>query len=185
MAGLDAVPEGLWPDWSDPRIDVVLATAPAVSMLGGGGLEGMNRPFMLLMGTDDNWVGPAHEYRQFYATLPGPDKTRVLFENADHMIFGNACPAYPGIVDAGFYFVCSDLVWDTGRAKDLASHFVTAFLLAELKGDAEAAKALALENVSFPGSIRDDWLCRCRRANWHPGRRHRRQDCRDGRRDDD
>jgi CubicO group peptidase (beta-lactamase class C family) len=34
---------------------------------------------------------------------------------------------------------------------DLINHFATAFLLAELKGDAEAAAALAPENVSFPG----------------------------------
>lgn len=50
LAGLDAVPEGLWPDWSDPRVDVVAVTAPGVSMLGGGGLEGMQRPFLLLVG---------------------------------------------------------------------------------------------------------------------------------------
>ena len=37
------------------------------------------------------------------------------------------------------------------RAHDLINHFVTAFLLAELKGDSEAAKALAPENVTFPG----------------------------------
>ena len=33
---------------------------------------------------------------------------------------------------------------------DLINHFVAAFLLAELKGDPEAAKALAPENVTFP-----------------------------------
>ena len=33
----------------------------------------------------------------------------------------------------------------------MIDHFATAFLLAELKGDAEAAAALAPENVSFPG----------------------------------
>ena len=120
-------------------------------MLGGGGLDEMRRPIMLLVGTNDNSVGAALEYRQAYETLPGPHKTRVLFENADHMIFGNACPAYPGMVDAGLYFVCSDLVWDMDRAHDLTNHFATAFLLAELKGDAEAAKALAPENVAFPG----------------------------------
>jgi hypothetical protein len=31
------------------------------------------------------------------------------------------------------------------------NHFVIAFLLAELKGDTEATKALAPENVTFPG----------------------------------
>jgi hypothetical protein len=55
------------------------------------------------------------------------------------------------MVDAGMYVVCSDSVWDMDRVHDLTNHFVTAFLLAELKGDAEAAKALAPENVSFTG----------------------------------
>lgn len=151
LAGLQAAPAGLWPDWSDPRIDVVVASAPDVSKLGGGGLEGMHRPFMLLIGTNDNMVGAAHAYRHAYETLPGPNKTRVLFENADHMIFGNACPAYPGMVEAGFYSVCSDSVWDMDRAHDLINHFATAFLLAELKGDKEAAKALAPANATFTG----------------------------------
>jgi hypothetical protein len=42
-------------------------------------------------------------------------------------------------------------VWDIDRAHDLVNHFVIAFLLAELKGDAEAAAALAPDVVSFPG----------------------------------
>ena len=37
------------------------------------------------------------------------------------------------------------------RAHDLTNHFMTAFLLAELKGDPEAAAALAPENVASPG----------------------------------
>ena len=37
------------------------------------------------------------------------------------------------------------------RAHDLTNHFVTAFLLTMLKGDREAAKALAPENVTFTG----------------------------------
>ncbi len=151
LAGLDAVPDGLWPDWSDPRIDAVVATAPGVSMLGGGGLDGMRRPFMLLVGTSDPWINAVLEYRKAFETIPAAEKTRVQFEGAGHMIFGNACEAEPGMVDAGFYFVCADQVWDMNRAQDLIDHFVTAFLLAELKGDAEAAAALAPENVAFPG----------------------------------
>ena len=151
LAALPSVPEGLWPDWSDPRVDVLAVTGPDFSALGGGGLAEMRRPVMLLIGTHDTWVGPAMEYRHAYETLPAAEKTRVQFEGADHMIFGNACQAYPGMVDAGFYFVCADSVWDMDRAHDLTNHFVTAFLLAKLKGDAEATKALAPENVTFPG----------------------------------
>ncbi len=49
------------------------------------------------------------------------------------------------------FFCCADPVWDVDRAHDLIDHFVTAFLLATLKGDAEAAAALAPDAVSFPG----------------------------------
>ena len=37
------------------------------------------------------------------------------------------------------------------RAHDLTNHFATAFLLSVLKGDAQAAAALAPEAVQFPG----------------------------------
>ena len=74
-----------------------------------------------------------------------------LFENADHMIFGNACPSLPGHGGGRFLLRLPDSVWDMDRANDLINHFATAFLLAELKGDAAAAKALAPKNVEFPG----------------------------------
>ena len=67
------------------------------------------------------------------------------------MIFFTACPDAPELVDLGLAFYCSDPVWDMSRAHDLVNHFATAFLLAELKDDTEAAAALAPENVSFPG----------------------------------
>ncbi len=38
-----------------------------------------------------------------------------------------------------------------GCAHDLVNHFVVAFLLNQLKGDLDAAAALAPEAVSFPG----------------------------------
>jgi hypothetical protein len=37
------------------------------------------------------------------------------------------------------------------RAHDLINHFVTAFLLAELYDDTDAAAALAPDAVTFPG----------------------------------
>lgn len=48
-------------------------------------------------------------------------------------------------------WACYDPVWDRDRSNDLSNHFITAFLLAELKDDMEAANALAPENVSFLG----------------------------------
>ena len=51
----------------------------------------------------------------------------------------------------GFAWFCDDPVWDGARSHDLINHFVTAFMLAELKGDADAAAALAPESVDFRG----------------------------------
>jgi len=151
LAGLDATPDGLWPDWSDPRVDVIVPLAPNANMFGGGGLDNVKMPVLFVVGSGDTAVGPGIAYRRTFESLPSTAKTRVIFENANHLMFMNACPAMPGMAEAGYSWACSDAVWDMDRAHDLINHFVTAFLLAELKGDAEAAKALAPENVTFPG----------------------------------
>jgi hypothetical protein len=42
-------------------------------------------------------------------------------------------------------------VWDLDRAANLTDHLVTAFLLAELYRDTDAAAAFSPDAVSFPG----------------------------------
>jgi len=54
-------------------------------------------------------------------------------------------------VEIDFWWMCIDSIWDRDRTNDLTNHFTTAFLLATLKGDADAAAALAPEAVQFPG----------------------------------
>ncbi len=151
LAGLSTLPRGLWPDWRDSRIDAVVALAPGADMFGKTGMQEMRTPIMLIAGSLDESVGPALTYFDTYRQLPETRKSLVTVENASHLIFFNACPANPGVVEEGLFWVCSDPVWDMDRAHDLINHFATAFLLAELKGDAEAAKALAPENVAFTG----------------------------------
>ena len=151
LAGLESVPDGLWPDWRDPRVDAVVALAPGVSMFGDGGLDAVEVPVMFMIGSADSSVGPEFAYYQTYENLPSEVKTRVTFANADHILFFNGCATQPAMVEAGYGGVCSDAVWDMDRAHDLVNHFATAFLLAELKGDTEAAAALTPENVAFTG----------------------------------
>jgi hypothetical protein len=62
----------------------------------------------------------------------------------------NQCPPVAAAIPA-FFPSRSDAVWDVNRAHDLINHFTTAFLLAELYDDADAATALAPEAVQFPG----------------------------------
>lgn len=143
LAGLQALPAGDWPDWSDPRVDVAVLFEPAEGSLGALPVE-VKTPVLLIEGTIDapgyGWDGIASK-----------EKTAVTLENAGHVIFMNACAAQPGMAAGGYFGVCSDPVWDMNRVHDLTNHFVTAFLLAELKGDADAAKALAPANVNFIG----------------------------------
>jgi hypothetical protein len=51
--------------------------------------------------------------------------------------------------------VCVDPAWERGEAHSLVAHFATAFLLAELHGDADAAAALAPDVVDFAGVTYD------------------------------
>ena len=151
LAGLAAVPQGLWPDWSDARLDAVVALAPAVHAVGAMGVETVDVPTLLVIGSGDTDVGPAYFLAQPYQHMATERRAEVVIENAEHLLFFDDCSAAPDLIGTGFHVFCSDPVWDMNRAHDLVNHFATAFLLAELKGDAEAAAALAPENVTFPG----------------------------------
>ncbi len=143
MIGLDAVPDDVWPSLGDERVDAVVALAPDNHLFGPDGSALMTLPVMVLAPElDPFWV---------YDDLGSESKSLVVFENAAHMLFGNGCAAAPFMAEIGFAAFCSDPVWDMDRAHDLINHLVTAFLLAELKGDADAAAVLAPEAVQFPG----------------------------------
>lgn len=151
MAGLDEIPDGLWPVWADPRVDASVALAPSVGMIGSNGMQAVDRPAMLIVGSDDMIIGSAYQEQDPYTLIEDTAKVEVVFEGADHFIFRNKCDATPDLVDMDLHLLCSDPIWDMDRAHDLTNHFVTAFMLAELKGDLAAAAALAPESVDFPG----------------------------------
>jgi predicted dienelactone hydrolase len=152
MLGVKPVPTGMWPSLDDPRIDAVVALAPDGDIWGAeySGVAALQVPTLIVVGSKDTVLIPEHAAYPIYEHLGSAKKSLVVFENADHFIFFSQCRDIPWMSEIP-YFVCSDAVWDMDRAHDLINHFVTAFLLAELKGDAEAAKALAPENVTFPG----------------------------------
>jgi predicted dienelactone hydrolase len=150
-AGLDATPEGLWPDWHDPRVDAIVPLAPGPQHFGADGLATVRVPTLLVESGLDWYAAAANAAYAPYTLLPDGPKTRLLFELGDHFLYLNDCATMPAQVEQGLGSFCADAVWDMARAHDLIDHFVTAFLLAELKGDATAAAALAPENVNFSG----------------------------------
>lgn len=151
LAGLDSMPEGLWPAWADPRVDAIIPMAGDSYMFDQAGLAEITIPVMAMGGTLDTSTPYEWGAHPTYDQISSDMKALVTFVNGEHMIFGSTCVDIPWAVDLGATFYCSDPVWDMQRTQDLTHHFATAFLLDVLKGDAEAHAALAPDAVSFPG----------------------------------
>jgi predicted dienelactone hydrolase len=151
LAGLDAIPEGLWPSWGDGRVDAIVGMAPAAGYYGPEGLKAVSVPAMFMVGSGDTFILPEVDTFQVYRNLASERKTLITFANADHTVFLLDCQNAPWLIDYGAFWACSDPVWDMERAHDLINHFTTAFLLATLKGDTDAADALTPDAVTFSG----------------------------------
>ncbi len=151
LAGLDPMPDGLWPSWGDPRVDAIITMAGDSYLFDQAGLAEITIPVLAMGGTADTgtpfeWgVGPT------YAFVSSQQKALVTYENAEHGIFANGCESAPWLVDIDFWWMCIDPIWDRHRTNDLTNHFTTAFLLDVLMGDSEAHAALAPDAVQFPG----------------------------------
>lgn len=155
LAGLEGPPSNLWPAWADPRVDAIVPLAGDAFFFGQAGLAGITVPVMAVGGTADQdapyrWgTQPAYEY------VSSAKKVRIALMDAGHMIFTGPCEASPWYLKFFSGEFCSDPGWDRGYAHALVRHFTTAFLLAELKQDADAATALAPQAIDFPGVTYD------------------------------
>lgn len=152
LAGLDAVPEGVWPPFmDDDRVKAIVPLAPAAMRAGPKGAATVDVPTLMFTGSADTSARPEFHVHPVYEGLGTDQKALVIFGDAEHFIYLDSCEALPWMVEWGMFGFCADPVWDMDRAHDLANHFTTAFLLATLKDDAEAAAALAPDAVQFPG----------------------------------
>ncbi len=152
VAGVDGAPGQLWPSLGDARIDAAVAMMP-----GGGsvvvsqeGYANIGMPVLFFKSGNDQVAIPEYNVNPAWAYSSSAAKILVTLDNAGHTIAGQCDPNAVKAIPA-FFPSCSDPVWDIDRAHDLIDHFVAAFLLAELYGDAEAAAALAPDAVQFPG----------------------------------
>lgn len=151
LAGLESIPEGLWPGWADPRVDAIVPMAGDAFFFGQAGLAEIHVPVMAIGGTKDSNSPFQWGTQPAYADPSSLKKVKIALLDAEHMIFGGPCEATPFLLKFFSGDFCSDPGWDRVYAHQLVRHFTTAFLLAELKGDASAAAALAPEGVDFPG----------------------------------
>lgn len=151
LAGLNAAPAGDWPVWADPRVDAIVPMAGDAYQFDPAGLAEIDIPVLAMGGTLDTGTPYHWGTQRTYEYVSSDRKAQVGFENAEHMIFGSTCDVLPFYTEVGFGSGCIDQVWDMARAHDLINHFTTAFLLAELKSDTDAAAALSPDSAAFPG----------------------------------
>ena len=128
MLGLHPTPTGLWPQMSDPRVAAVIAMSPDGDLWGAdyAGVTALTVPTLIMAGSDDHTNDPRFCAYPIYQHLGSAQKALVVFEHGNH-----------------------DLGWDS--YSDQIKHLITAFLLARLKADPEAAHALLPLNVVFDG----------------------------------
>jgi predicted dienelactone hydrolase len=150
-AGLDAVPEGLWPARSAPDIDAIVSMAGDAYLFDQAGLAEVSLPVLAIGGTADTDTPYTWGTQPTYRFTSSPRKARVTLEDAGHMIFTGPCDRMRRIMKIVPGGLCSDRSWDRRRAQALIRHFTTAFLLAELKDDSAAADALAPNGIPLPG----------------------------------
>jgi predicted dienelactone hydrolase len=153
LAGLQTLPVEMWPSWAEPRLDAAIYLAPTSILFGEKSFQKVMMPTLLIGGSADHGVvgPPEANFTRAYEGLGSSQKSLIMLKNASHAVYGVSCSAAPWLVQGGLFSECSDPVWNMDRAHDLINHFTTAFLLDILKGDKEAAKALAPDAVKFPG----------------------------------
>lgn len=151
-AGLDPMPQGLWPSLGDTRVTAILPMAGDSWLFDKAGLAKITIPMMAMGGTADTSTPYLWGAKPAYDNASSAQKALVTFVGGEHLIFGTPCENEPWIVDHPAYgFFCFDPVWEKKRVLDLIDHFSTAFLLDTLKGDKKAHAALLPDAVNFPG----------------------------------
>ena len=151
-AGLDPMPDGLWPSFGDPRVTAIVAMAGDSYLFDKAGLSKITIPMLAIGGTADTATPYDWGSRPSYDNASSAKKALVTLQGAEHTVSMVSCDNMPWVKETDFYqWICLDPVWDKDRVQDLIHHFSTAFLLDVLKGDAKAAAALVPEKVSFPG----------------------------------
>ncbi|MEJ2412931.1 MAG: hypothetical protein P8Y34_08050 [Anaerolineales bacterium] len=150
LAGLNTVPEGLWPDWGIDGVDALVPIASDALFFGQPGLSQITIPVLAIGGTADQdapfkWgTGPSYEFSS------GARKAQLSLLAGEHMIFTGPCESIRWYLRPLAGEFCSDPGWERSYAHQITRHFTTAFLLVELRDDQDAARCLSPEIVNFP-----------------------------------
>ncbi len=148
-AGVTVGTGEMWPAFDVKGVDAIVPLAPLSVVFTSGGAKSVTVPTLMIAGSGDTLLPIDFNAAAVYKELSSTNKSLVLLDHANHGIFANKTDDY--LMKHGWFDYTSDSIWDMDRAHDLTNHFTTAFLLDILKGDKEAAKALAPDAINFPG----------------------------------
>lgn len=141
-AGLKEVPTGLWPDWSDPRVQVAVSLAGDSAPFARKGLSTLDLPVLAMGGTGDHDTPYAAGARATFDRADSTRKVEVGLSGAEHFVFAARCESVRLIARLVPNAFCSEPGWQRAEAHEVVKHYVTAFLLAELHHDTAAAAEL-------------------------------------------
>ena len=150
LSGLDAPPAGLWPDWSDARVDAVVSLAGDAVAFDRVGLAGLEVPVLAIGGTRDRDTPYSSGARLTYRHAASAKKIEIGLVGAEHFVFAGPCRSVRRVLTLVPNGFCSDPGWNRRTAHDLVKNYVTAFLLAELGADRPAAAALGPDRSDHP-----------------------------------
>lgn len=142
-AGLDEVPSGLWPDWSDPRVAAAVSLAGDSAPFARDGLAALDVPVLAIGGTGDRDTPYAAGARATFDRTASRRKVEVGLLDAKHFVFAGRCESVRLVARFMPVAFCSDPGWQRARAHDVIEHYVTAFLQAELRADPAAMAELS------------------------------------------
>jgi predicted dienelactone hydrolase len=151
LAGFDMVPTSLWPAWADPRVDAIIQMAGDAYLFNEEGLKPINIPVMAMGGTQDSGTPFVWGAQPTFEYVSSPKKIKIGFQGAEHMVFAGTCQSASRLANMAIAQLCFDPVWGKEDFHSFVGHYATAFLLAELKQDQDAAAILKPEMNDFSG----------------------------------
>lgn len=148
MREVTAQPGEVWPAFEVKGIDAVVSMNAWGNYYEAGDLSGVTIPAMVIYGDLDPMAASLNN-KIYTGLTSSPAKAQVVFKAGGGAFSNEPCDSFQ--IRSG-YFVCyQEQVWGLDRGHDRVRYMTTAFLLDVLKGDKDAAKALAPDAVSFPG----------------------------------
>ncbi len=122
---------------ADSPVKAVVAFAPWGMNTGfwdADGLTGMNVPTLFIAGSEDDVSGYANGTRAIWEAASNTDRYLLTYLEARHNA-GAPMPPPAEVTTFDQYMHYADNVWNSTRMNNIAQHFVTAFLGAQLKDE--------------------------------------------------